>query len=115
VGYAFSVVIVQWTVSALLFTALPEIHYSNLSNWPPLSEDETLIAEAGIQEFWVPTLTYQILVYLINPLLNIVDIWLLVLSVIIVSIFNDVSWGKAATISISAFILRLFLKVFLFL
>ena len=113
VGYAFSIMIVQWAVSAVLFATLPEIHFSNLSTWPPSTQDEAAIANAGIQEFWVSTPAYQTLFYLINPLINIIDIWLVILCVIIVHASSEVTWGKAAMISVTAFILRFLLKTFI--
>ena len=63
VGYAFSIMIIQSVVSALLIATLPEIHFSNLSTWPPSTEDEVAIANAGIQENWSPTPAYQALAY----------------------------------------------------
>jgi hypothetical protein len=112
VGYAFSIMIVQWAVSAVLFATLPEIHFSNLSTWPPSTQTEVDIANEGIQRFWISTPAYQTLFYLINSLVNIIDIWLVILSVMIVHAFDEVTWGKAAMISVTAFILRFFLKIF---
>ena len=113
VGYAFSVMIIQSAVSALLIATLPEIHFSSLSTWPPSTQDEITIANAGIQENWGPTPAYQALAYFNFPYVNLIDIWLVMLSVIIVHTFGEISWGKAAAISVTAFVLRFFLKIFL--
>lgn len=111
-GYAFSIMIIQSVVSALLFATLPEIHFSNLSTWPPSTEDELAIASAGIQENWGSMPAFQALVYFNFPV-NIIDIWLVLLTVMIVHTFSEITWGKAAMISVTAFILRLFLGTFL--
>ena len=113
VGYAFSIMIIQSAISALLIATLPEIHFSNLNTWPPSTEDEIAVANTGIQENWGPTPSYQAIAYFNFPLINIIDLWLLMLSIIIVHTFNEISWGKAVTISVTAFILRFFLKIFL--
>jgi len=52
VGYAFSIMIIQQVVSALLIVTLPELHFKNLSTWPPSTQDEIAIANTGIQENW---------------------------------------------------------------
>lgn len=113
VGYAFSIMIIQSTVNALLIATLPEIRFSNLSTWPPSTQDEVAIANAGIQENWGPMPAYQVLAYFNFPYVNIIDIWLVILSITIVHTFNEITWGKAAMISVTAFIIRFFLKTFL--
>jgi len=113
VGYAFSIMIVQSVVSVLLIATLPEIRFSNLSTWPPSTQDEIAIANTGIQEMWGQIPAYQALAYLNFPYVNIVDIWLVILSVIVVHSFSEITWGKAVAISIAAFAMRFFLKIFL--
>lgn len=113
VGYALSITIVQSVASAILMATLPEIRFSNLSIWPPSTENEVAIANAGIQKYWSPTPVYQAIVYLNSPLLNIIDVWLVILSVIMVHTFSESTWRKATVISVTAFVLRFFLKIFL--
>jgi hypothetical protein len=113
VGYAFSIMIIQSAVSALLFATLPEIHFNNLNTWPPSTQDEVTIANTGIQENWGSAPAYQVIAYLNFPLINIIDIWLVILGVIIVHSFSEITWGKAAVISITALAIRVFLRMFI--
>jgi hypothetical protein len=113
VGYALSIVIVQSGVNALLVATLPELHFSTLNTWPPSTPDEIAIVNMGIQETWGPLLAFQAFTIFNFPLVNIFDLWLLLLSVIIVKTFNEIPWGTAAMITFTAFILRFFLKIFL--
>jgi len=109
VGYAFSTMIVQWAVSALLIATLPEIHFTNLNTWPPSTQNEIAMANDTIQKIWGPIPAYQALAYLSFPF----DIWLVILSVIAVRAFSETVWRKAVMISISAFLIRFFLRFFL--
>jgi len=111
VGYAFSIVIIQLTVSALLVATLPEIRLQTAS-WPPTGQDAVAVAY-NFSETWGPTLAYQAFLYLNFPLLNLFDIWLVGLSVIVVHVVSETMWRKAAMISTIAFVFRLFLRLFL--
>lgn len=113
VGYAFSIMIIQWAVSALLIATLPEIHFSNLSTWPPSTQDEVAIASDTIQEIWGPIPAFQAVAYLTFSYINFIDIWLVMLSVVAVRAFSQTTWRKAVMISTTAFIIRFFLKLFL--
>ncbi len=113
VGYAFSIMIIQVAVSALLFAALPEVHFNNLSVWPPSTEAEATIANAGIQENWAPSLVYQAITYLNFPIINVIDVWLAMLTVVIVHSYSEMTWGKAAMIAILALAIRVFLRLFI--
>jgi hypothetical protein len=113
VGYALSIMIIQSVFNALLVATLPAIHFSNLSTWPPSTQEEIAIANAGLQEHWGPTLAFQAFTYFNFPNVNIIDVWLVLLSVILVKTFHEIPWGKAAMITITAFFLRFFVKIFL--
>jgi len=111
VGYAFSIMIIQSAVSALLVATFPEIRLQAAS-WPPTGQDAVAVAH-NFSETWGPTLAYRAFVYLNSPLINFFDIWLVGLGVVIVHAFSETVWRKATTISTTAFILRLFLRLFL--
>jgi len=111
VGYAFSILIIQSAAITLLIATLPEIHL-NITSWPPPVRDEVTVARS-FSETWGPTLANQALAYLTFPLINFIDIWLVLLSVVAVQAFSETTWGKAVMISATAFVLRFFLRLLL--
>lgn len=111
VGYAFSVSIVQWAVGALLFTTLPEVHLQ-VTSWPPTQQDQAIV-NLNLSETWGPTIAYKALTYITFPYMNIIDVWLVMLSAIAVRAFSGVAWRKAALISTSAFLIRFLLRYLL--
>lgn len=113
VGYAFSIMLIQSAVSAVLIVTLPEIHFSNLSTWPPSTQDEVTIASNKIQEIWGPIPAFQAVTYLNFFYINFIDIWLVLLSVVAVHAFSETTWGKAVMISATAFTFRFFLRFLL--
>jgi len=110
VGYAFSVTIIQWAVSALLIATLPEIHLQNTS-WPLSKQDQDMFT-SKLSEVWDPTIAFQAWKSLNFFYVNVIDIWLIILSVIAVRAFSETTWNKAVMISISTFLIRFFLKVY---
>jgi len=110
VGYAFSVTIIQWAVSALLIATLPEIHLQNTS-WPLSKQDQDMFT-SKLSEVWDPTIAFQAWKSLNFFYVNVIDIWLMILSVIAVRAFSETTWNKAVMISISTFLIRFFLKVY---
>ncbi len=116
VGYAFSVLIIQSVASASLALTLPAIQFSDITKWPSTAEEIQTFntkVNAGIQQYWGPTPAYQAIAYLSYPLLNLIDIWLVMLSVVAVQTFSGVSWKKAAVISVTAFVIRTALRLFI--
>ncbi|MFH0748985.1 MAG: hypothetical protein V1915_03605 [Candidatus Bathyarchaeota archaeon] len=113
VGYAFSITVVQTVISAVLFASFPAIQFSTLSSFPPATPEEAAIVTAGIQERWAQMPTYQALAFFNFPLINIFDVWFGSLSVIIIRAFSEVTWRKAGMIAVTAFSLRVFLKIVL--
>ncbi len=117
VGYAFSVMIIQSVVNASLALTLPNIYFSNITMWPS-TQDETQtfnkLVNDGIQANWGPTPAYQAIAYYLSfPLINIIDIWLVILSVVVVRTFAGMSWGKSAIVSVCAYAIRLLLRLFI--
>jgi len=108
VGYAFSVLIVQSAVGALLMASLPEVHLQ-ITSWPPSDQDAESV-NSSFNELWGPTIAFKALRFLTYPLINIIDIWLVLLSVIAVRVFSELSWGKASKIVGTAFLIRFFLR-----
>jgi len=111
VGYTFSILIIQSAVSALLVSTLPELHFGNLSTWPPSTEDEATIVSDKMKEVWFPIPAFHAVAYL-NYYINVFDVWMIMLSTIIVRAFSEVTWNKALMISVTAFLIRLFLRLF---
>jgi len=111
VGYAFAVTIIQWAVGALLFATLPEVHLQ-VTSWPPTEQDEPTV-NRNLSETWGSTIAYRAWAYISFPFINVIDVWLVMLSVIAVRAFSGITWGKAVTISTTAFIIRFFLRYFL--
>jgi len=111
IGYAFSIMIIQWTVSALLIATLPEVHLQ-ITLWPPTGKDEAIVAR-GLAETWGPTLSFRALTFLTFTYINFIDIWLVLLSVVAVRAFSATVWRQAIMISTTAFLVRFFLRFFL--
>lgn len=107
VGYAFSVVIIRVAVSAILISTLPQIDFQ-LNTWPPVTEKDAVHASDQINAIWGPTLAFQAGVYF-NLL---IDAWLVMLGAIAVHAYRQISWSKAATISLTAYFIYFILRFF---
>ena len=111
IGYAFSIIIIQWTVGALLIATLPEVHLQ-ITLWPPTGKDAAIVARS-LAETWGPTLSFRALTFLTFTYINFIDIWLVLLSVVAVRAFSATVWRQAIMISTTAFLVRFFLRFFL--
>ncbi len=92
IGYIFSVTVVYNLISATLLSTLPALNLQSKAPYEMLS----------------PFIVYQLW-----PYLSLVwEIWIAGLCAITLRLMRDLTWGKAGSISIVAFILRLILKLF---
>jgi hypothetical protein len=107
IGYAFSVFIIRIGVSAVLISTLPPIDFQ-LATWPPPNASESLIASDRISNIWGPMFAYQAGVYF-NLL---IDVWLVILSTIALHTHREITWGKAAMVSVIAYFLLFTLRFF---
>lgn len=108
VGYALTVFILRTVVSAVLISTLPQINF-NLSTWPPVTEEEITAANNQISAVWGPAPAFQAGFYV-----NLVfDAWLALLGVIGVHVYRAVAWSRAATISVTAYLIYFTLRLFI--
>ena len=97
IGYAFLVTVVSTIASAVSLSTLPVLTL-------PLTDETSVL----IHELWYPYLAYQVWLYI--PLVG--EVWIAVLCTIVIRLLRGVTWGKAASISVVAFIIRLILRFF---
>jgi hypothetical protein len=108
VGYALTVFILRTVVSAVLVSTLPQINF-NLSVWPPSTEAEITEVNNQVNTVWGPTLAYQAGSY-VNLAF---DAWLVILGAIAVHAYRAVTWSRAATIAVTAYLIYFTLRLFL--
>ena len=97
IGYVFVSTVVYTIASAVSLSTLPALNL--------LSADDINVL---IHEMWYPYLAYQVWLYL--PLVG--EVWVAVLCATAIRLLRGITWGKAASISMIAFIIRLVLRFF---
>jgi len=97
IGYVFVSTVVYTIASAVSLSTLPALNL--------LSADDINVL---IHEMWYPYLAYQVWLYL--PLVG--EVWVAVLCAIAIRLLRGITWGKAASISVVAFVIRLVLRFF---
>lgn len=108
VGYAFSVFIIRVAVTAAMISTLPQIDFQ-LASWPPATQADATLASDKINAIWGPTLVFQVGLYF-NLL---IDAWLVMLGAIAVHASGEISWSKAAMISVTAYFMYFIARLFL--
>lgn len=108
VGYALTVFILRTVVSAVLISTLPQINFS-FSTWPPATEAEITAANDQISAVWGSVPAFQAGFY-VNLAF---DAWLALLGIIGVHVYRAVAWSRAATISITAYLIYFTLRLFI--
>ncbi len=98
IGHVFIATAVYTIASAVLLSTLPALNL-------PLEADDINVL---INEMWYPYLAYQVWLYL--PWVG--EVWIAVLCAIAIRLLRGITWGKAASISVVAFILRFILRFF---
>ena len=97
IGHVFITTVVYTIAGAVLLSTLPALDL-------PLADDINVL----IYEMWSPYWAYQVWLYL--PLVG--EVWIAVLCAIVVRLLRGITWGKAASISVVAFIIRFILRFF---
>ncbi|MBE0512944.1 hypothetical protein IBX38_07830 [Candidatus Bathyarchaeota archaeon] len=97
IGYVFIATVVYTIASAVLLSTLPALNL-------PLA-DGTYVS---FHEMLYPYLAYQVWLYL--PLVG--EVWIAVLCATAIRLLRGITWGKAASISVVAFIIRFILRFF---
>jgi len=97
VGHVFIVTAVHTIIGAVSLSTLPSLNL-------PLADG----AYFSLHEMLDPYLAYQVWLYL--PLAG--EVWTAVLCAIIIRLLRGITWGRAASISLAAFVLRFVLRFF---
>jgi len=111
IGYTFSIRIVHLLVDALLVSTLPPLVFP-LRAWNPIAGEEKLaskLIDDIYQTSWYPTLSYN----LSFGFVFVVHAWTMALFTIAVHFLREFPWKKAASISITAYVLYILVRSFL--
>lgn len=95
IGYAFMATVVVNLVNILSLSTLPALQVPLDVDFPAL-----------INQFWAPHAAYQVWMYL--PLIG--RAWITFLCAIVIRSLREVTWGKAVSISVLAFVIRFVLN-----
>lgn len=98
IGYVFMATVVYTIASAVLLSTLPTL------NLPLEAGDVNVL----IFERWSPYLAYQVASYLLLA----GEVWIAALCAIAIRLLRGITWGKAASISVVAFVIRFVLRLF---
>jgi len=111
IGHVFIVSVVYTIASAVLFSMLPALKLPLKA--PPATEEEINVTTALVEESWYPNWAYWGYLLLAGLYLPFVrDIWIMGLCVIAIRLLRGITWGKATSISVVAFIIRFILRSF---
>ncbi|MFQ6087226.1 MAG: hypothetical protein ACE5OV_04315 [Candidatus Bathyarchaeia archaeon] len=120
IGYVFMVTVVYMIASAALLSTLPALDLPSKA-WPPATEEETHAVNALFEERWYPCWAYQ-LYTILHPMYTIFNIpfyfpflrevWTMMLCAVATRSLWGITGGKAAGISMVAFIMRSILRFF---
>jgi len=113
IGHVFIVTVVYELASAALFSILPTLKLP-VKALPVATEEEANAVDALIEKRWYPNWTYWgycLLSGLYLPFVR--EVWIVGLCVIAIYLLCKITWGKAAGISLTAFLLRTTLRLFI--
>lgn len=111
IGYIFSINVVQVLVDAILVSTLPPLVFP-LKAWNPIPGEEGLanrLLDDIYQTNWGPTLAYNLTL----PLAFGFYAWTIALSTIAIHFLREFTWKKAAGVSITAYLIYIFVRGFL--
>jgi len=112
IGHVFIVTVVYELASAALFSALPTLNLPMKAL--PATEEEANAFSALIEKRWHPNWAYWgygLLSGFYFPFVR--EVWVVALCVIAVYLLCKITWKKAAGISLTAFLLRTALRLFI--
>jgi len=117
IGYVFMVTVVYTIASVALISMLPSLNLPT-KTWPPTTDAETNAVSAVFEERWSPNWSYRLYtaLYFIPgipiyfPLLR--EVWTLFLCTVAIRLLRGITWGRATSVSVVAFILRSILRLF---
>lgn len=108
VGYVFSVFIIRMGVTAALILTLPNLPVA-ISTWPPATENDYTTYINQVDAIWTPTLASQVASFLTWIFYG----WFVILGVAAVHASVEITRGKAAMISVGAYLINFILSSFL--
>jgi len=117
IGHVFIVTMVYTMASAALISMLPPLNLPT-KTWPPGTEAEVKAVSVVFEKRWYPNWPYRLYaaLYFIPgipiyfPLLR--EVWTLFLCAVAIRLLRGITWGRATSISVVAFILRSVLRIF---
>jgi hypothetical protein len=113
IGHVFIVTVVYELTSAALFSTLPTLNLP-VKTLPVTTEEEANAVNALIEKRWYPNWAYWgygLLAGFYLPFLR--DIWIVALCVIAIYLLCKITWRRATGISLTAFLLRTTLRLFI--
>jgi len=111
IGHVFIVSVVYTIASTVLFSMLPALNLPLKA--PPATEEELNVTTALVEERWHPNWAYWGYLLLSGLYLPFVrEVWIMALCVIAIRPLLRITWGKATSISVVAFIIRFILRLF---
>jgi len=111
IGYTFSIRIIRVLVDTFLVSTLPSLVFP-LKAWNPIAGEEKLSNMLWVdiqQASWYPTLAYNLRFFLLFA----VHAWAIALFAIAIHFLREFAWKKAASISITAYLIHIFIMGFL--
>jgi len=104
-GYTFIVTVASILISTLLISTFPALNLP-VTSWPPASEEDAILVQGYMEEFWYPTLAFQ----LFTSISFLMDLWVVALCAISIRFLGELTWGKAITFSVAAYIVTFVLR-----
>jgi hypothetical protein len=98
IGHVFMATVVYTIASAVSLSTLPTLNL-------PLEADNLNVF---INEMWYPYLAYQVWLYI--PVVG--EVWIAALCATAIRLLRGITWGRAASISVVAFVIRFVLRFF---
>lgn len=98
IGHVFMATVVYTIASAVSLSTLPTLNL-------PLEADDLNVF---IHEMWYPYLAYQVWLYL--PVVG--EVWIAALCATAIRLLRGITWGRAVSISVVAFVIRFVLRFF---
>lgn len=111
IGYTFSIRIIHVLIETFMVSTLPPLVFP-LKAWNPIAGEEELalkLIDDLYQTNWYPTLVYNLTL----PVVFAFYAWAIALSTIAIRFLREFAWKKAASVSITAYLIYIFIRGFL--